>query len=145
MTLVWLLLLVLSPVAVSGLVAVGGGRGGGNGGYSGLHNCARHRCCCCCCCCTPDTTFQMEIPQNLELGLGWAGLGWYRQQTTKVQSSQGAGPWNISRHRAHWILDHTEGGCPQSVPQSYARHAADPRCCGEYCSLRDWGPGCVAQ
>ena len=46
-------------------------------------------------------------------GLGWAGLaGWCRQQRTKVQPSQGAGPWNISRHRAHWILDHTEVAVP---------------------------------
>ena len=51
-------------------------------------------------------------------GLGWAGLaglgwlGWCRQQTTKVQPSQGAGPWNISRHGAHWILDHTEVAVP---------------------------------
>ena len=84
-----------------------------------LHNCARH----CCCCCTPDTTFQMEIPQNLELGLSWAGAD-NRQQTTKVQPSHGAGPWTISRHSAHWIIQRV--AVTQSVPLAVAGHTVHP-------------------
>ena len=53
----------------------------------------------------------------------WAGAD-NRQQTTKVQPSHGAGPWTISRHRAHWIIQRV--AVTQSVPLAVAGHTVHP-------------------
>ena len=62
----------------------------------------------------------MEIPQNLELGLGWAGLGWAstdnRQQKCSRHKERVLGTFPDTVHTGYWIIQRV--AVTQSVPQS---------------------------